>query len=1054
MFLTVLTGLAASLAPAQETIDLSGKWGFQTDITDSERAFENFGAHRDPVSDTIVLPGTTDTNKKGVKTTGRPVDRLSRIFEYVGPAWYQKEVDIPPSWDGRSIQLFIERTLWISSVYVDGGLAGEFRSFSAPHTHDLTNVLSPGKHLISICIDNRVPMIFERWCHAYTEFTQGAWNGMVGKMELRSRPAIGIKDVQVYPRVKSRIAEVVCIIDNPEGQALTGTLTVGASATNTSVDHAAQPVSTPVSGTGTEVRVKVVLPMGDKVQLWDEFHPSLYHLSASLSVKADGVSTKDQKSVTFGMREYGQSGAHFTLNGRPVFLRGTLECAVFPLTGYPDMSVDGWLRIFRIIKSYGLNHMRFHSWCPPEAAFAAADQAGVYLQAELPCWTEVGKNPELNAFFTSEMDRILSAYGNHPSFVQLCMGNELKGDFDFLAGLVRHGMEVDPRHLYSGSTARKHIEEDQFYVSHVSSAGGITTYGARGPMTDYDLRDAYSVLKVPGVAHEVGQRAVYPNFKEMAKYTGVMVPRNFEVFREKLASRGMLDQADKFVKVSGQMTAFLYKESIEALLRTPNCGGFQLLDLHDFPGQGTALVGILDPFWDTKGIVTPEKFRESCGATVPILRLPKRTYCNDETLNAKAELYHYGEKELGNAKAAWDVKTASGKVVASGTFKAGRIGNGGLFPLGDIAAPLSGVAKPQKLIVTLRVDEAICNSWEIWVYPKQQQEPVNGNLVVAKTLEEATRALRDGKSVVLTPEINEIDGKRAEFQNHFWCPTMFRWEPMTMGTLVQDKHAAFRAFPTEFYTNWQWWEIVSNAKLLVLDDMPKELKPIVQPIDTYDRCLKLGLLIEAKVSKGRLLFSSMDLQRNLEKRPAARQLLYSLMQYASGAEFDPKVSISEKQLGSWFRKPSLLTGAKVVMTDSFETGNEPGNVLDGDPNTFWHTAYYSPGTFAVTNMQTEADYPHEIQIELAKQSTFKGFACQPRSDGVNGYIARYEFYVSEDGETWGAPVSAGSFARNGKEKTVLFDKPVTARHVRLVALKGFAGQKWASLAELKLLPVE
>ena len=232
----------------------------------------------------------------------------------------------------------------------------------------------------------------------------------------------------------------------------------------------------------------ITLPMGKEVQLWDEFFPSLYKLTTLLTANITGKTYNDTKEVTFGMRNYSQNGHHFTINGHPLFLRGTLECAIFPLTGYPDMTADGWLRICRIVKSYGLNHIRFHSWCPPEAAFIAADQEGVYLQVELPAWTEMGKDTLLNNFFNHEMDQVLRAYGNHPSFVQLCVGNELRGNFDFMANLIARAEKMDPRHLYSGSTARKHLPEDQFYVSQESSAGEMTTYGARGPQTDYDLR--------------------------------------------------------------------------------------------------------------------------------------------------------------------------------------------------------------------------------------------------------------------------------------------------------------------------------------------------------------------------------------------------------------------------------------------------------------------------------------------------------------------------------------------------------------------------------------
>lgn len=275
-----------------------------------------------------------------------------------------------------------------------------------------------------------------------------------------------------------------------------------------------------------------------------------------------------------------------------------------------------------------------------------------------------------------------------------------------------------------------------------------------------------------------------------------------------------------------------------------------------------------------------------------------------------------------------------------------------------------------------------------------------------------------------------------------------------MGTLVKCQHPAFKEFSTDFYTTWQWWDIISNSRVLNLDVTAGNFRPLVQIIDTYDRCLKEGILFEARVGKGRLLVAAIDFERNIVQRPAARQLLYSLKNYVSSPQFKPASRLSAETLKGFFKKPSLLTGAKVILADSYETGNEPELAIDDNPATLWHTAYSSPGNFAVTSKQPETDYPHELQIELARETEFAGFSYVPRQDGVNGYVAKYEFYASDDKSKWGEPVAKGTFARDAKEKPVKFDKPIKARYIRFVALKGFEGQKWASMAELKLIPVK
>jgi Glycosyl hydrolases family 2, sugar binding domain/Glycosyl hydrolases family 2 len=887
-----------------QVIDLSGSWGFQLDPTDFERAFENSGAHKDLLNDKVILPGTTDANKKGYLTTNKPINRLSRYYEYVGPAWYQKDIVIPMEWEGKFIELFFERILWISSLYVDGRLLATEQSFSTPHVYNLSKVLKPGKHRISVCVDNRVGNEFDRWSHAFTEYTQTCWNGIVGKMELRAFDQVNIKNIQVYPDVSKKTAKVVCTITNLSGRDVSGTINLSASTTNSSKTHQVKESVVQFSGSGSEIKTETELEMGNDVQLWDEFSPILYNLKASLLAKADTVNASDVKNIIFGMRNISSEGAHFTLNNRKIFLRGTLECGIFPSTGYPDITVEGWLKICKTVKEYGLNHIRFHSWCPPEEAFIAADQTGIMFQVELPFWSEATKATDpLSIFLHKEMERILDNYGNHASFVLLCMGNELRGNFDIMADLVKFGKEKDPRHLYSGSTARKQLSEDQFYVSHQSKGGRMTTYGACGPQTDYDLRKAYDVLMVPGVAHEVGQRAVYPNFDEIKKYMGLLYPRNFELFRDTLIKHGMIDQAKDFFSVSGNMTVFLYKESIEALLRTPNCGGFQLLDLHDFPGQGTALVGILDPFWDSKGFVTAEKFREFCNPTVPILRLTKREYFNTETFTASAELYHYGDQPLTNMELIWDIKTSDNKTIASGIFKKQNIQVSTLTILGDIKASLSKIVSPKKLKVTIHVGKAIKNEWDIWVYPKTPKVEEK-NFTIARTMDESTIvALKNGKNVLMLPDVNQLVGKNGSFQNHFWNPIMFRSEPMSMGTLVKNQHPAFKYFPTEFYTNWQWWNIISNAVTINLEGTPVSYRPLLQTIDTYDRCLKQGIIFEAQVENGKLFMVCIDFEKDIANRPATQQLLYSIKQYISGADFNPAQSLPVDFFMKMFKKP-------------------------------------------------------------------------------------------------------------------------------------------------------
>jgi hypothetical protein len=791
--------------------------------------------------------------------------------------------------------------------------------------------------------------------------------------------------------------------------------------------------------------------MGNDVLLWDEFTPSMYKLKVSLSV--DDMLSKDTKVVTFGMREFGTKGTQFTINDRPTFLRGTLECSIFPLTGYPDMSVEGWMRIIRIAKAHGLNHMRFHSWCPPEAAFVAADRMGFMFHVECPAWATIGDGKPIDKFIYAEGDRILKAYGNHPSFCMLAYGNEPGGRNQkrFLGDLVNYWKQKDPRRVYTSAAGWPIIPENDYHSTpaprgHQWGSGLKSRFNANPPETITDYSDFIRNYDVPVVSHEIGQWCVYPNFKEIKKYTGVLKPRNFEIFRDSLADHHMLDQADDFLMASGKLQALLYKEEIESALRTPGFGGFQLLDIHDFPGQGTALVGILDPFWDSKGYIEPEEHNRFCSRTVPLLKMKKRIWTTAETFIADVDIAHFGPSPIQNAVTLWSVDYDDGRKFASGKFPAAEIPIGNGIELGKIEVPLADVTVPAKLIVTVSLkDTNFSNNWDIWVYPSGLDTTPPENILIVDSLDEQVEtALKAGRKVLLMPSLNTINSDiPAGFSSIFWNTQWTRRQtPHTLGILCNPKHPALEEFPTEFHSNWQWWDLVTKSKFMILDEFTSKLLPIVQVIDDWNTNRKLGLIFEAKVGSGKLLVCNIDLRSNLDERPVARQMLHSLLNYMQSDLFAPQHSTEIELIRTLFREPPLLSKAKVVNVDSEARGHEGSNVIDGNPDTIWHTEWESnpPG------------YPHQITIELEEQTEIKGLTYLPRQDMSNGWIAEYKVYLSEDGENWGETIASGNFQKGRDKKKITFAKTHKAKFIRFVAVSGFDGQIFASVAELDVIP--
>lgn len=182
-----------------------------------------------------------------------------------------------------------------------------------------------------------------------------------------------------------------------------------------------------------------------------------------------------------------------------------------------------------------MNHLRFHSWCPPEAAFNVADEMGFYVQVELPVWSvTLGKDSATVEFLRAEAKRISKEYGNHPSFCFWSIGNELQYDFNILASMLGEMKATDDRHLYTTTSftfEKGHGDwpenQDDFFVTQWTKKGWVRGQGVFNqelPSFDKDFRASIEGMEVPLVTHEVGQYSVYPDLTEIPKYTGTLMP--------------------------------------------------------------------------------------------------------------------------------------------------------------------------------------------------------------------------------------------------------------------------------------------------------------------------------------------------------------------------------------------------------------------------------------------------------------------------------------------------------------------------------------------------
>ena len=924
--------LMSVLSVAQQRIDLSGKWNFKIDRKDVGK--EQSWYKKTLWDDSIHLPASMPQQLKGdevsvsTKWTGSLYDSsyyynpylkiyrqennikfpffLTPNKHYVGVAWYEKQITITSINKDKRVTLFLERPHIQTTVWINGKEVGTQYSLTTPHVYDISKFVEKGTNTITIRIDNRLhdPYNVGQDSHSVTDQTQGNWNGIVGKMEVITEPSFWFDDLQVYPDIANHQAKVVMKI-----YSLADTkskINIAAESFNTTTSDRHQKELTLSLKKGEQELVQYI-DMGKNPLLWSEFSPAMYRLKVKITNGQDS----NTKETDFGMREFSIKGKYFYINGTKVVLRGTVENCDFPLTGYAPMDEKSWERVFRICKSFGLNHMRFHSYCPPEAAFEAADIVGFYLQPEGPSWPnhgiKLGYGQPIDTYLMDETKRMDQFYGNHPSFCMMACGNEPAGRWvEWVSKFVDYWKSTDSRHVYTGASVGGSWQWQPHNQYHVKAgARGVNWLNTR-PESDSDFRDKIDTVSAPYVSHETGQWCVYPDFTEIPKYTGVNKAKNFEIFRDLLKENKMEGLDHDFMMASGKLQALCYKNEIEKILRTPDYAGFQLLAINDYSGQGTALEGVLNVFFEEKGYINAQQFRRFCSETVPLARMPKFVYTNNETLTADIEVAHFGAAPLKNATTTYEIKDKDGKMYQQGVLSNKDIPIGNCYSLGTVQFPLKGITQATKLNLEIKISGCdAANDWDFWVYP----EKVNiekKDIYVTDSLDAiALQKLKDGGKVLIIANGKVSYGKdiKQYFQPVFWNTSWFKMRPPhTLGILTNQDHPLYNEFPTEYHSNLQWWELLNKAQVMQFSEFPSDFQPLVQNIDTWFINRKIGMLFEANVLNGRLIMTSMDLTSDPERRIVARQLYKSVIDYMNTDKFRPKDTVTPEMINHLFTR--------------------------------------------------------------------------------------------------------------------------------------------------------
>lgn len=936
------------------------------------------------------LPGTLDENGIGHRDVGAnqwhpdavlgnaageidkdaPIaTRFTRRHTYEGEARISRKITVP---DYGTDRLFVlaERARALR-LLVDGEACSVFRqgTLSTPYIFELTGA-APGEHEFTFLSDNSYPGMPKAaiyYSSAATDETQTNWNGILGECSMYTRPQNFIDSLRVYPRAVKKEEKNkaggyvldVCVELAPgakkvykdakiilQSEALAAGELEDTQTLTEIISYSGEGLAE--AGTDKEENPKTMeiwfrdLPLRENVKLWDEDEGNLYEMAVTLD---NGMSAEDKGGSTaecrtrFGIRSFGDNGSgRLALNGRAIFLRGEANCAEYPETGHPPMTIPEWKEMLLKYRSYGINFVRFHSHCEPEAAFAAADELGMLLQPELSHWDpkDAFGTEESYRYYRAELVDLLKTYANHPSFVMLTLGNELQAQDEGrerMRELVRTAKRMDPTRLYANGSNAFYGEEgcdpeSDFYTSQSCKDVVIrgTFSGMRGylnenyPSADRTYDEAMAEIRKeyqkPVFSFEVGQFEVLPDFEELESFHGISDPVNLKLIKKRVEERGLLPTWEKYVEATGELSRLAYREEIEAAMRTRELSGISLLGLQDFPGQGTALVGMMNSHLEPKpyDFARPERFRVFFQECRILVKLPHYTYEAGERLIAEVEAANFGKRNIegvfcwtlagkksvsenGNCEPA-EIKSKN-TVIATGEDTEITICRPGSYTeVGSLDIPLDFVEKNTALTLKVRIGDSI-SAYPIWVYRKTT--PVcPENVYETRAFDVKTREiLQNGGRVYLSPDADKEslpNSIKTQFTTDFWSVGTFADQEGGMGQLIDTEHPIFKEFPTDFHTDWQWW-IMATKRAVIL---PHPMKTIITEMDSYAFLRPMAQMIEFRCLKGKVLLSTMELHKS-QQYPEVRALQASIYTYLSGENFEPAEEITEEELSMLVR---------------------------------------------------------------------------------------------------------------------------------------------------------
>ena len=891
----------------QEVISMCGKWEFSTDPTAVGRdaGWMRPGAVW-PGQRKLEVPGCWEAQGVGEPGTSHiwsiayDANPYPLRHIYMGAAWYRRSVAVPAAWQGKRIWLKIGGVRAQGWFWVNGQPVAQVENYCAVNKYDITDLVTPGKDVAVVAmVRNDLPSRMGQVSSLHR------WGGIYRDVELEATPATWVDNCWVESAF-DRKAAIVHVAVHTANQKLPEAL-VAEIQIRTLAGQPAGQATREISGGQDAAEVACEVPLSD-FRPWTPEAPNLYVAEVTLRTAKQPVHGWSER---FGVRKLEVRGERFFLNNQPFLVRGYGDDSIYPLTLCSPASREEHLKHLSIARRSGFNYVRHHTHTELPEFYAAADEAGILVQPELPYYGH-----DVTEEFPFDPKRDLSELITHcrryVSLATYCMGNEGSLGTPLNNELYQMAKQSDPARLVLHQDGGKGNAKDN----------SDFRPGPTSPWTPGSV-----ACDAPFVAHEYLNLGLKSDPRLDPRFSGPYAPANDLATYEASLQRVGLSRAwgDACMDAGHALQRYYQKQGVEAARLDPACDGYCFWTLVDvlckqrsaqkmYAGQG-----LYNAFWEPKsGGATPEDFHHFNAPTALLLRSERKTAVAGETLELPLWISHFGGDAFHDATLDCSLN-AEGKALASGSLTHLDVAAGEVRELGTARITVPGLASPVHAVLEAQLRGSQSNNhWDVWLFPKRT--PGDGTGLAASDalypvlstrypgIARAGTPQGDAAAVIVTsaadPAAISLGRTVVLLEPTLPAPNVkleWWWIGDQAGTAMA-KHPVFGDFPHSGTLSPLWFGIVKHAEVLQPDDVYCKAEPLMvgEGILGYSHYLS-----QARIGQARLLRAD-GLDFVQTDAPANAWLLDQLLDYARSAAFAPQTTLDAAAVAAhWTQRQAL-----------------------------------------------------------------------------------------------------------------------------------------------------